>query len=144
MFIRPMGLTVRPAQRPAGHPLLRGLLARAAGAAADTTGAVGPGGGAARGDLPARAVRAAEAPGGPQAEPEEEPEPVDAAQGAEQGAAGEEEGIRAGLPTSPPPSPAPTASTPLVAELRQLADLAREGLLTPEEFGKAKARLLRG
>ncbi|MGW6706034.1 SHOCT domain-containing protein [Streptomyces sp. NPDC054956] len=37
--------------------------------------------------------------------------------------------------------PAPSAG--LVAELRQLADLAREGLLTPQEFTTAKARLLR-
>ncbi|MFD9369137.1 SHOCT domain-containing protein [Streptomyces sp. NPDC060020] len=135
MFIRPMGPTVRPAQRPAGHPLLRGLLARAAGAAEDTTGAVGPGE-AARRDLPPRAVRAAEAPAEPLPEPEEAPEPVDAAQDA----AEESEGIRPGSPTSSPV----TASTSLVAELRQLADLTREGLLTPEEFTKAKARLLRG
>ncbi|WP_030709766.1 SHOCT domain-containing protein [Streptomyces sp. NRRL F-2580] len=142
MFIRPMGPTVRPAQRPAGHPLLRGLLARAAGAVEDTTGAVGPGE-AARWDLPARAVRAAEAPAEPPAETEEAPEPVEVsqgvAQGLAQGVAEEEEDILTASPTSPPTTP-----TPLVAELRQLADLTREGLLTPEEFTKAKARLLRG
>ncbi|MER6312622.1 SHOCT domain-containing protein [Streptomyces sp. NPDC001581] len=139
MFIRPMGVTVRPAQRPAGHPLLRGLLARAAGAVEDTTGAVGPAD-AVRRDLSARAVRAAEAPGEPPAEPEEVPEPVDVARGAAEGAAEEEEGIRTGSPAGSPTS----ASTPMVVELRQLADLAREGLLTPEEFTKAKARLLQG
>lgn len=32
----------------------------------------------------------------------------------------------------------------LVAELTQLSDLARQGLLTPEEFTLAKGRLLRG
>ncbi|MEU9082284.1 SHOCT domain-containing protein [Streptomyces sp. NPDC048357] len=135
MFIRPMGVTVRPAQRPAGHPLLQGLLARAAGAVEDTTGAVGPAG-AARRDLSERAVRAAEAPAEWEPGPEPEPEPVDVVEEAEE--AEEAEGTRTGSPTTAPPQ------TPLVAELRQLADLAREGLLTPEEFTKAKARLLRG
>ncbi|MEU9161763.1 SHOCT domain-containing protein [Streptomyces sp. NPDC048424] len=137
MFIRPMGVTVRPAQRPAGHPLLRGLLARAAGAAEDTAGAVGPPG-AARGGLPAREVRAGESPGADapaEREPgtEPEPEPAEVADVAVEAA-----DTRTGPPTAAPPQ------TPLVAELRQLADLAREGLLTPEEFTEAKARLLHG
>ncbi|WP_327416299.1 SHOCT domain-containing protein [Streptomyces sp. NBC_01233] len=132
MFIRPVGATVRPAQRPAGHPLLRGLLARAAGAAQDTTGAMGPAEPPRRGLL-ARAVQAAQAPAEPEPElmpePEPEPEPWP-----------EEEG--GGGATAAPTTAAP-APTPLVAELRQLADLAREGLLTPQEFTAAKARLLR-
>ncbi|MGW6571120.1 hypothetical protein ACWGAN_02965 [Streptomyces sp. NPDC054945] len=40
-----------------------------------------------------------------------------------------------------PDHPAPAG---LVAELTQLAGLAREGLLTPQEFTTAKGRLLRG
>ncbi|MFE6833391.1 hypothetical protein ACFVFI_00900 [Streptomyces sp. NPDC057705] len=130
MFIRPLGATVRPAQRPAGRPLLRGLLARAAGAAEDTTGAVGPVEPPRRGLL-ARAVQAAQAPEEPEPMPEPEAE-------AEPGP--EEEGGYGG--TAAPTTAAP-APTPLVAELRQLADLAREGLLTPQEFTAAKTRLLR-
>ncbi|MFJ3724991.1 SHOCT domain-containing protein [Streptomyces sp. NPDC090045] len=136
-----MGATVRPAQRPAGHPLLRGLLARAAGAVQDTTGAVGPDGPPRRG-LPARGVQAAQAPAEreqeqewePEWEPGPEPEPAP-----ESGPEPEEE--RDGGGTAAPTATAP--GTPLVAELGQLADLAREGLLTPQEFTAAKARLLR-
>ncbi|WP_404956534.1 SHOCT domain-containing protein [Streptomyces sp. 147326] len=62
----------------------------------------------------------------PEPEPEPGPEP-------------EEEG-GGGRGTA---APTATAPSPLVAELRQLADLAREGLLTPQEFTAAKARLLR-
>lgn len=42
------------------------------------------------------------------------------------------------------PEPGPAAPAGLAAELRQLADLARQGLLTPQEFTTAKARLLNG
>ncbi|MDJ0379316.1 SHOCT domain-containing protein [Streptomyces sp. G-G2] len=85
MFIRPVHAVARPAERPPGRPLLRGLLARGA--------YVWEGGEPARG-LPA-----------------------------------------------PPLSPAAAA---LAGRLDRLASLAREGLLTPEEFTAAKARLLEG
>ncbi|MFD5408632.1 SHOCT domain-containing protein [Streptomyces nojiriensis] len=118
MFIRPMGVTVRAANRPPGHPLLRGLLARASGAAEPTAGSVG-----------ATGPTIADAPAGP-AEPPPEvppefPQPA-------------EPGPGAAVP------PDLTAAAGLVAELTQLAGLAREGLLTPQEFTTAKARLLRG
>ncbi|MFB7981468.1 hypothetical protein [Streptomyces vinaceus] len=96
MFIRPIGTRVEPARRPAGRPLLRGLLTRAAGAASPSgSGAVG------------RAT------------------------------AGPESG--AGRPGTASPG-APQQG--LAAELAQLANLAREGLLTPQEFKEAKTRLL--
>ncbi|MFD6974256.1 SHOCT domain-containing protein [Streptomyces sp. NPDC059979] len=133
MFIRPVGATVHAANRPAGQPLLRGLLARAAGAV-EATGAVGPDEPPRRG-LMARAVQAAGGPAEapdwawPEGEPTEEPEPL--------------------YPEEPEPDDEAPAAGPtpptghLVAELTQLADLAREGLLTPQEFTTAKARLLR-
>ncbi|MFD9406700.1 SHOCT domain-containing protein [Streptomyces sp. NPDC059989] len=132
MFIRPVGVTVHSAQRPAGHPLLRGLLARAAGAAESTAGAVGPDEPPRRGLL-ARAVQAAESPPEPQPEPEPEPSTPEPA----------EPPTATIAPEHPHPGePVPPAD--LVAELTQLADLTREGLLTPEEFTAAKTRLLRG
>ncbi|MGW6984002.1 hypothetical protein ACWGE1_31935 [Streptomyces sp. NPDC054932] len=117
MFIRPMGASVHAANRPAGHPLLRGLLARAAGTAEHTAGAMDP-----AAPLPGAQP---EAPGAAGPGPAE-PEPVAAIPAA----------------ATPPAEPAPSAG--LVAELTQLAVLAREGLLTPQEFTAAKARLLRG
>ncbi len=60
----------------------------------------------------------------------------------------------AAAPTSPPPAaaPAPTAQPvpaapvepgqDLIAQLERLAQLAGSGMLTPEEFSAAKARLL--
>ncbi|MFJ3975545.1 hypothetical protein [Streptomyces sp. NPDC090021] len=147
MFIRPMGVTVHAANRPAGSPLLRGLLARASGAApeAEAAGAVRPEEPPPRGLL-ARGVRAAEPELVEEPEPdpldepepdpdydyEPEPEPVDAVHWDPH-------------PDAHPdahPEPGPTAPAGLAAELRQLADLAREGLLTPQEFRTAKARLL--
>ncbi|MGW3323680.1 hypothetical protein [Streptomyces virginiae] len=122
MFIRPMGVTVRAANRPPGHPLLRGLLARASGAAEATTGSVGTPGPAAG----AEAGAEAEPPiGAPVEAPPEPPQPA------------ERESAAANTPDRP-------AQAGLVAELTQLAGLAREGLLTPQEFTTAKARLLRG
>ncbi|MFD0121396.1 SHOCT domain-containing protein [Streptomyces virginiae] len=123
MFIRPMGVTVRAANRPPGHPLLRGLLARASGAAEATTGSVGTPGPA---DTPDRTGAQAERPptGAPLEAPPEPPQPAEPEPAA-----------------STPDRPAPAG---LVAELTQLAGLAREGLLTPQEFTTAKARLLRG
>ncbi|WP_329379277.1 hypothetical protein OG625_12395 [Streptomyces sp. NBC_01351] len=134
MFIRPVGVTVRSADRPAGHPLLRGLLARATGTE------VGVGTGTVDTDEPRHGVRwrtsgpiepepveaeaeAVEAEAVEAAEAEAEAGPVESAK------AEEPEGVRAGG---------------LVAELTQLAALAREGLLTPQEFATAKGRLLRG
>ncbi|MET9700622.1 SHOCT domain-containing protein [Streptomyces sp. NPDC006529] len=86
MFIRPVHAAARPAERPPGRPLLRGLLARGA--------YVWEGGEPARG-------AAATAPLSPRA-------------------------------------------AALAGRLERLAALAREGLLTPEEFAAAKARLLEG
>ncbi|MEV6576538.1 SHOCT domain-containing protein [Streptomyces sp. NPDC051582] len=97
MFVRPIGTRVEPADRPTGRPLLRGLLARAAGA------------GAAGSETPAP------------------------------------ESGTAGAPTPEPRTSTAPAGTPhqgLAAELAQLANLAREGLLTPQEFKEAKTRLL--
>ncbi|GHI87408.1 hypothetical protein ACWGF3_31935 [Streptomyces xanthophaeus] len=126
MFIRPVGPTVHPASRPPGHPLLRGLLARAAGAAEapDASGGAGGAGGA---DAPhavdtAYAADAADAPGSLAPEPR----PATA------------------RPKQPQPHPTPAPQGGLAAELAQLAALAHEGHLTPEEFTTAKARLLGG
>ncbi|MFJ3199552.1 SHOCT domain-containing protein [Streptomyces sp. NPDC086989] len=97
MFIRPIGTRVEPARRPSGHPLLAGLLSRAAG---HTPGPPPP-----------------QTPQSPQAEP----------------APG----------TEAPPAARPGGTTGgLAAELAQLAELAREGVLTPQEFKEAKTRLL--
>ncbi|MFE2130722.1 hypothetical protein [Streptomyces amritsarensis] len=143
MFIRPMGVTVRAANRPAGSPLLRGLLARASGVAPEAAGAVRPEE-PPRGGLLARAVRAAESDlmeeqgpdlleePEPEAEPDYEPEPDHEP---------EPEPIDA-LYWDTGPERGPTVPAGLAAELRQLADLAREGMLTPQEFTTAKARLL--
>ncbi|MFJ6047800.1 SHOCT domain-containing protein [Streptomyces sp. NPDC092307] len=136
MFIRPMGVTVHAANRPPGHPLLRGLLARASGAAEATAGSVGPqgpdtSGADASGAETSGAVERSGPPAGARTEPPDgwPPEPP--------------------LPRGPEPAvaavgPDHPAPAGLVAELTQLAGLAREGLLTPQEFTTAKARLLRG
>ncbi|MFB7464493.1 hypothetical protein ACFCZ1_13520 [Streptomyces sp. NPDC056224] len=135
---------MRSADRPAGRPLLRGLLARAVGA---TEGTV-------RADAPRHGVRWTPAgvvePAGAEAawvEPAEAepagagPEPVESV-----GREREPEPPAGASPAAPPGTPPGGTAPPagLVAELRQLADLAREGLLTPEEFTTAKGRLLRG
>ncbi|MFF4846412.1 hypothetical protein [Streptomyces sp. NPDC001194] len=94
MFIRPVGTRVEPARRSSGHPLLQGLLTRAAGApapAAPTT-------------------------------------------------AGRE--TSAHVTTEHEPTGQGAPRTGLATELAQLANLAREGLLTPQEFKEAKTRLL--
>ncbi|MFE9841463.1 hypothetical protein [Streptomyces goshikiensis] len=165
MFIRPVGVTVSAAIRPAGRPLLRGLLARAA-----TGTAPGYGGG---GRSPS-----AERPVGAYADPYagEPAEPDDADEPARRGYPAnppypEQAGAYAEEPPYPEPDDAdePDWSEPaepgagpgsgpgtgtgaadrvaepyagLPAELAQLAGLAREGLLTPEEFAAAKALLL--
>ncbi|MFE9636192.1 hypothetical protein [Streptomyces sp. NPDC006463] len=132
-----MGATVRSADRPAGRPLLRGLLARAMGATEGTVRADEPRHGVRW--TPAGAVEPVEAVEAVEAEPEPEawePERV------EEQVEPERE-PEAGPPVGTPPG-GPTPPAGLVAELRQLADLTREGLLTPEEFTAAKSRLLRG
>ncbi|MEV6729101.1 MULTISPECIES: hypothetical protein [unclassified Streptomyces] len=59
--------------------------------------------------------------------------------GAEPGAvAGAEPGALTGGPATEPGAP----PGGLAAELAELARLAREGLLTPQEFKEAKTRLL--
>ncbi|MGW6859018.1 hypothetical protein [Streptomyces xanthophaeus] len=132
MFIRPVGPTVHPASRPPGHPLLRGLLARAAGAAEAPEAPEAPdaSGGAGGADAPhaadaayaAYTADAADAPGSLAPEPR----PATA------------------RPKQPQPHPTPAPQGSLAAELAQLAALAHEGHLTPEEFTTAKARLLGG
>ncbi|MFJ8164475.1 hypothetical protein ACIRBY_26605 [Streptomyces sp. NPDC096136] len=156
MFIRPVNVTVTAATRPAGHPLLRGLLRRAAGAAEWNQDVgegerevgregeeepVGSGVGAGAGDSLADAFA------------EDEAEALAEAAGAagmegRAEAADEADAMArpSPWPTTPPgtPQPTPPAHATLVPELNQLADLAREGLLTPEEFSRFKARLLEG
>ncbi|APU42174.1 MULTISPECIES: SHOCT domain-containing protein [unclassified Streptomyces] len=146
MFIRPRGVTVHAANRPAGAPLLRGLLARASGAAQDTSGAVRPDE-PARGPLPPRFAQPVQPAQPPERDPLDEPpepefgfEPTDEPEEMD-----EPEPIDAlHWDTDIPHEPGRTPPAGLAAELRQLADLAREGLLTPQEFTTAKARLLNG
>ncbi|MFE2329203.1 hypothetical protein ACFXD5_35760 [Streptomyces sp. NPDC059385] len=161
MFIRPVGVTVRSADRPSGHPLLRGLLAQATG-----TGSVDV-------DEPRQGVRWRTT--GPI---EPEPVGVEEAAGVEDGwegglEGGLEDGVEGGVEGEAVGSESGghgegdhaqgghgegdhaqgghaegghTQSGPVgsfVAELTQLAALAREGLLTPQEFATAKGRLLR-
>lgn len=121
MFIRPIGSVVNPAQRPSGNPLLRGILKRGA-YVWDT---------------------ARPQPAASTAAPATHPSPSPAAPSA------------ASSPTSPVPSASASASASgprgsgpgpagaeLTDQLTRLAALAREGLLTPEEFSTAKGRLL--
>ncbi|MFD9468915.1 hypothetical protein [Streptomyces goshikiensis] len=164
MFIRPVGVTVSAAIRPAGRPLLRGLLARA------TTGTAPGYGGGGR-------SRSADRPVGAYADPyaDEPAEPDDADEPARRGYPAhppypEQAGAYAEEPPYPEPEPDdadwPEPAEPgagpgaepgaepggvgrpaepyagLPGELAQLAGLAREGLLTPEEFAAAKALLL--
>jgi len=42
---------------------------------------------------------------------------------------------------APAPAPAPPASSPMIDQLNQLADLHQQGVLTDEEFALAKAKL---
>ncbi|MFD5512498.1 hypothetical protein ACFWIB_32675 [Streptomyces sp. NPDC127051] len=127
MFIRPVGTRVDPARRPTGRPLLQGLLTRAAGrpaaessdsetAGAEPTGPAGPGAEA------AGAQTAGPAAAGREAAP------------AKTTAPGSRTTTGGGQPMTPP--------TGLATELAQLANLAKEGLLTPQEFKEAKTRLL--
>ena len=45
-------------------------------------------------------------------------------------------------PAPPPPPPAPASTTDLVTELKQLAELRDQGILTDAEFSAQKAKLL--
>jgi len=47
-------------------------------------------------------------------------------------------------PPAPAPAPAAAGGGDITAKLAQLGDMAQQGLLTPEEFTAAKARLLGG
>lgn len=124
MFIRPVAAAPARADRPPGRPLLRGLLARA-------SGTPDPGRNAARPPNPVPpAARYADRYQDPDPDQYQDPDTeVDAHAGTDASA-----------------GPAPHGSTGpgegLVRELAQLAALAREGLLTPQEFSAAKARLL--
>ncbi|MFI5636458.1 hypothetical protein ACIA8H_03465 [Streptomyces goshikiensis] len=180
MFIRPVGVTVSAAIRPAGRPLLRGLLARATAGTAPGHGGAGRSrsadlpvgayadpyadGPARRGHpahppYPERAGSYAEEPPYPEPDDADEPdwsEPAEPAEpaagsGAEPGGAGRapgpdgEPGTGPGSGTGAGTRAADRPAEPyagLPAELAQLAGLAREGLLTAEEFAAAKALLL--
>ncbi|MFJ3926844.1 hypothetical protein [Streptomyces sp. NPDC090022] len=135
MFIRPVGAVVQPARRPAGRPLLRGLLARGA-YVWDAAQVAEP------------EPEPPEGPGGspPPWEPAEPEAPYEEVWSAGPWASAGRAGPREA------PEPAPPAGTgtgteagdDFTSRLLRLAALAREGLLTPEEFAAAKTRLLRG
>ncbi|MFI6146057.1 hypothetical protein [Streptomyces sp. NPDC051109] len=134
MFIRPVGTRVEPARRPTGHPLLQGLLARAAGRPPVARDAEGPSDSDAAGAEPtgSAGLGAGPQPTGHEAvghAPEEE-----RTAGAEAAAPERRTTTGGGGPLPPPVG--------LATELAQLANLAREGLLTPQEFKEAKTRLL--
>ncbi|MET8748671.1 hypothetical protein ABZW32_01100 [Streptomyces sp. NPDC004667] len=149
MFIQPVGVTVSPAARPPGHPLLRGLLRRAAGAAewatAEDAGEGGAGEGAGEGGLRENGLGEESVAEELEAALEEGVRGEAGADREPEGPGAPEGGGRAEPPTeAEPPHPPPAVGPTLVAELTQLSDLARQGLLTPEEFTLAKGRLLRG
>ncbi|MFF3426943.1 SHOCT domain-containing protein [Streptomyces sp. NPDC002602] len=130
MFIRPVAASPARADRPPGRPLLRGLLARA-------SGTPDPGRNAAR---PPDPVSPAARYTGPDTETDTDTD-IDAATDTDTGADTETDtGTAASADPTPHGSTGPGEG--LVRELAQLAGLAREGLLTPEEFSTAKARLL--
>ncbi|MBT2448216.1 SHOCT domain-containing protein [Streptomyces sp. ISL-43] len=135
MFIRPIGSIVYPSQRPSGRPLLRGILARgayvwdAAQRPPETPHApAGTDPGAVRGATPGTAPS-------PPAASADHPAPA-ASRKATADRPAAPGGSGAGAPAA--------AGADLTDRLTRLADLAREGLLTPEEFSAAKARLLAG
>ncbi|MFD9374383.1 SHOCT domain-containing protein [Streptomyces sp. NPDC059999] len=131
MFIRPVAAAPARADRPPGRPLLRGLLARASGTAE-----------------PGRNARWPAAPAAPVARYAETyadtETDADTAFDADADI-GTGTGTGTGMDVSAGPTPHEATGSGaggLVQELAQLAALAREGLLTPEEFSTAKARLL--
>ncbi|MFJ9073994.1 hypothetical protein ACIRO3_01900 [Streptomyces sp. NPDC102278] len=146
MFIRPVGTTPARADRPPGRPLLRGLLARAAGA-----------------PDPGRHAARPTAPAAPDDRYEDRHEdryddryedrhedryeggavPAEPAPDDRPGSGGRPGGdIDAAPADAVRAADGPPGAGGLVSDLAQLADLAREGLLTPEEFANAKGRLL--
>ncbi|MGW6880019.1 hypothetical protein ACWGEU_07110 [Streptomyces goshikiensis] len=155
MFIRPVGVTVSAAIRPAGRPLLRGLLARATTGTAPGYGDAGRSRSAEQGagayayaDPYADADANTEEPPYPEPDDADEPDWSEPAEpGAEPGGVGRAAGPggEPGAGSGAGARAADRAAEPyagLPAELAQLAGLAREGLLTPEEFAAAKALLL--
>ncbi|MCY0956715.1 SHOCT domain-containing protein [Streptomyces sp. H27-H5] len=129
MFIRPVAAAPARADRPPGRPLLRGLLARASGTAE-----------------PGRNARWPAAPAAPVARYTETYADTDTdADTAFDAGTDTDTGTDTGMDASAEPTPHEATGSGaggLVQELAQLAALAREGLLTPEEFSTAKARLL--
>ncbi|MCX4781039.1 SHOCT domain-containing protein [Streptomyces sp. NBC_01264] len=138
MFIRPIGSVVNPSQRPSGHPLLRGILARGAyvwDTAQHPAAAAAPP--PPDGTAP-DATAPAPAPGAtPNPPPAPAPSPP-AAPSARREPAAARPAPHTGQGAPGPASP----GADLTDRLTRLAGLAREGLLTPEEFTAAKARLL--
>ncbi|MCY0933378.1 SHOCT domain-containing protein [Streptomyces sp. H34-S4] len=131
MFIRPIGSVVNPSMRPTGHPLLRGILAR--GAYVWDAARHSP-------ETP-HAPHGADRTAARSTTPGTAPAPPTAASDRPGPSAGP------GAPGSAGSAGAPGTAAPggdLTDRLTQLAALAREGLLTPEEFSAAKARLLSG
>jgi len=66
-------------------------------------------------------------------------------QAQQQEAAYDEQQAQAAPPPPPPPAPvapAPATGDDTIAELKQLADLKAQGILTEDEFSAAKAKLL--
>ncbi|MEU9415387.1 hypothetical protein [Streptomyces sp. NPDC048272] len=133
-----MGTTPARADRPPGRPLLRGLLARAAGAP-------DPGRHAARPTAPA----APDDRYGDRYEDRHDDRheggdvPAEPAPDDRPGSGGRPGGdIDAAPADAVRAADGPPGAGGLVSDLAQLADLAREGLLTPEEFATAKGRLL--
>ncbi|WP_329442439.1 SHOCT domain-containing protein [Streptomyces sp. NBC_01426] len=127
MFIRPVAAAPARADRPPGRPLLRGLLARASGTAE-----------------PGRNARWPAAPAAPVARYAETYADTETDADTDTDA---DTAFDAGTGMDASAEPTPHEATGsgaggLVQELAQLAALAREGLLTPEEFSTAKARLL--
>ncbi|MEV7542439.1 hypothetical protein [Streptomyces sp. NPDC089915] len=140
MFIRPVNVTVTAATRPPGRPLLRGLLRRAAGAAEWSQDVDGEGLAESFAEDEAEALTEAEA----LAEAEGLAEAAGTGLEARAEAVDEADAMARPSPWPPAPPGTPAPRGTLVSELTQLADLAREGLLTPEEFARAKSRLLEG
>ncbi|MFE2288240.1 hypothetical protein ACFXDJ_29240 [Streptomyces sp. NPDC059443] len=114
MFIRPIGSVVNPSRRPEGNPLLRGILKRGAYVWDTARPKAAP------------ATSTATSPAASYgASPATSPVPSASASGA-----------------GPRGSGQTPAGAELTDQLTRLAALAREGLLTTEEFSTAKARLL--
>ncbi|GAA0625954.1 SHOCT domain-containing protein [Streptomyces crystallinus] len=117
MYIKPTRAAARPVVRPSGTPLLRGLL-------------VG-------GPRPAKAAPPSDAP------KSEAPESDAPKSEAPESDAPKSDAPKSEAPESEAPaSRAPRSGDALVDLLSRLGELAQQGVLTPEEFTAAKARLL--